>query len=202
MVCGGCASSSDARQQSTPDQAARPQLPADVTVAEFVAGSNRLVFDLFARLRPGPANRLFSPSRISTPTAVTYAEADGMTEAEMAQTMRLPSLPGRYTCCSLRHPEVELQAHQNCVGRKNVRRLISEPFAESETPEYLRSVHGLEFTAGSCDPWGRRQYERKLGVPPAWKQAYLDFLDSRYIPEIYTGAQFCSLNNELPERIR
>ena len=63
----------------------------DVTDAELdvlVAGNSAFAFDMYGRVCEGQGNVFFSPHSISVCMAMTYAGAEGETEAQMAETMR------------------------------------------------------------------------------------------------------------------
>lgn len=65
-------------------------LDPDVSAAvldELVAGDTAFATDLYGAIRDEPGNLFFSPHSISTALAMTFAGANGDTEAEMAATL-------------------------------------------------------------------------------------------------------------------
>ena len=56
-------------------------------VSGVVEGGNHFTFDLYQRLQDEKGNLFFSPASISLALAMTYAGADGITEAEMSRTL-------------------------------------------------------------------------------------------------------------------
>lgn len=56
-------------------------------VSGVVEVSNRFALDLYRQLRSEQGNLFFSPTSISTALAMTYAGAEGETQAEMVQTL-------------------------------------------------------------------------------------------------------------------
>jgi serpin B len=64
-----------------------PQVPA-ADLEELAAGNSAFALDLYQALRVEEGNLFFSPYSISVALAMTYAGAQGETEAEMAETLR------------------------------------------------------------------------------------------------------------------
>jgi len=59
--------------------------------AAVVEGNNRFALELYRTLQATDGNLFFSPYSVSTALAMTYAGAKGSTEAQMAQTLCLPT---------------------------------------------------------------------------------------------------------------
>src|SRR6185295_18566814 len=60
-------------------------------VKAVAKGGNEFATDLYARLRSDKSSNLFfSPFSISTALAMTYAGAEGPTEAQMAEVLHFP----------------------------------------------------------------------------------------------------------------
>lgn len=60
-------------------------------VSEVVDGANRFALELYGQLHGDEGNLFLSPGSISVALAMTYAGAEGRTEAEMAQTLHFPA---------------------------------------------------------------------------------------------------------------
>lgn len=61
------------------------------TLNATVSGNNAFAFDLYAQLKQGQGNLLFSPYSLSSALAMTYAGARGTTAREMAQALHITS---------------------------------------------------------------------------------------------------------------
>jgi serpin B len=69
-----------------------PSSKADV--AKVVEGNSDFAFELYAKLKAGEGNLIFSPYSISTALAMTYAGARGDTAGQMHRVLHLPSDKG------------------------------------------------------------------------------------------------------------
>ncbi len=74
-----------------PSVTAKRRKSSEADVAATVEGNNAFAFDLYAKLRAGEGNLVFSPYSISTALAMTYAGARGETAGQMAAVLRFPT---------------------------------------------------------------------------------------------------------------
>ena len=79
--------------RSTKERAAPAATAAEL--AELVDGNSAFAFDLYRSLGAEDGNLFYSPYSISLALAMTYAGARGETERQMADTLHLPTTPGK-----------------------------------------------------------------------------------------------------------
>jgi len=145
-------------------------LDPDVSPAELdelVAGDTAFATDLYGMVRGAPGNLFFSPHSISTALAMTYAGAEGVTEAEMAETMHftLPEpalhaalsrldleLASRATSGSSDERPFQLHTANSIWGQDGFTFL--DPFLDTLAVHYGAGLRVLDFEA---DPDGSRE---------------------------------------------
>jgi serpin B len=74
--------------------AAKQEVVQEADIQIVVKGNNEFALALFAKLPQKQGNLFFSPYSISTALAMTYAGARGDTDAQMAEVLGFPTLPG------------------------------------------------------------------------------------------------------------
>ena len=77
-----------------PEEAPDPR-PSEADLGDLTRGNGEFAFDLYGELSATDGNLFFSPHRISTALAMTYAGARGDTETAMADTLRFSLQPER-----------------------------------------------------------------------------------------------------------
>ncbi len=162
VLVAGCDSDSDGTGgtvDATVDVAKsaleRDQAP-EVTASELdelVAGNTAFAFDMYEQLAGEPGNLVFSPHSISVALAMTYAGAEGSTEAELATalsfTLPEPTLHEAFNALDLAlSSRGEGAAGQD--GEPFRLRVVNAAWAQRDyafTPSYL-DVLGLNYGAG------------------------------------------------------
>jgi serpin B len=74
-------------QEPTPTSTSIPT-PPPPDFSPLVVSNNTFAFDLYRAIQVGPENIIFSPYSISSALAMLYAGAQGITQQEMAATLR------------------------------------------------------------------------------------------------------------------
>lgn len=127
--------------------------------AAVVEGNNRFAMELYRTLRATDGNLFFSPYSVSTALAMTYAGAKGPTEAQMAETLCLPTSPSVFEKMGMAGAPITPEAFAEAFGA-----IIKDLNAQGEAGKYeLKVANAL---------WGQEGY--------AFLPAFASLVETQY----------------------
>jgi len=146
----------------------------DPDQAEVVDGNNAFAVDLYAQLKSQQGNLFFSPERISTALAMTYAGARGDTAAEMAKTLHFtlppkklhPAMAALLRDRNAVHGGYELKAANALWGQQGYAFL--DDFLTMTRDNYGAGLNQADFKGATEDArltinsWVEQQTENKI----------------------------------------
>jgi serpin B len=156
IALAGCKPKSPASSAADPavSASAKPRLAAisfeTARGPQLIDGNTNLAFDLYRRLYDSQTNLVYAPHSLSLSLAITYAGANGQTEAQMAETLHFDMPKEQLHLAfnaldqALTHREgTQLHLRNTLWGSQQ--RIYLEPFLDTLAENYSAVVRLVDF---------------------------------------------------------